>query len=72
MFRSPVVADPPTDVVVPSEELVPLVVLELSLDAPGEGWATYLADRGISITIDDIGRAAVARSDAPATSHRAA
>ena len=39
-------------------------MLELDLPAPGEGWAAYLADRGISITIDDIGRAAVARSDA--------
>ena len=39
-------------------------VLELELPAPGQGWAAHLADRGISITIDDIGRAAVSRSDA--------
>ncbi|HLM23225.1 MAG TPA: hypothetical protein VK390_17100, partial [Propionibacteriaceae bacterium] len=45
-------------------DLVPLVVLELSLAAPVEGWAIYLADRGISITINDIGRASVSRSDA--------
>ena len=46
------------------KQLVPLSVLELDLPAPGEGWAAYLADRDISITIDDIGRASVARSDA--------
>jgi hypothetical protein len=39
-------------------------VLELDLPAPGEGWAAYLAARSISITIDDIGRASVSRSDA--------
>jgi hypothetical protein len=44
-------------------EPVPLVVLELSLTAPVE-WAAFLADRGMSIIIDDIGRPAVSRSDA--------
>ena len=39
MFRT-VAAGPPADVDVPSEELVPLSVLELDLPAPGEGWAT--------------------------------
>ena len=65
MFRT-VTADPPTgaNVQVAPEELVPLSVLELDLPTPGEGWAAYFADRGISITIDDIGRASVARSDA--------
>jgi hypothetical protein len=42
----------------------PLSVLALDLMAPVEGWATFLADRGISITIDDIARASVSRSDA--------
>jgi hypothetical protein len=59
------VADPPTHVdVEPPEPVVPLSHLELDLPAPVEGWATYLADRGISITIDDVGRASVSRSDA--------
>ena len=47
-----------------NDELVPLSVLELDLPAPVEGWAAYLADRDIRIVLDDIGRAAVARSDA--------
>jgi hypothetical protein len=65
MFRSPVAADPPAHVDVdPCEQLVPLSVLELDLTAPVEGWSNFLADRGISITIDDIGRASVSRSDA--------
>jgi hypothetical protein len=66
MFRSTVAAaDPPTYVDMdPPIGLIALSVLELDLPAPVEGWATYLADRGISITIDDIGRASVARSDA--------
>jgi hypothetical protein len=67
MFRSvpEVVADPPADVdVVPPEELVPLVVLELSLDAPATGWPTYLGGRGVEIVTDDLGREAITRSDA--------
>ncbi len=65
MFRS-LPADPPTgpDGPVAPEQLIPLSVLELELPAPDAGWAAHLADRGISITIDDIGRAAVARGDA--------
>jgi hypothetical protein len=51
-------------------EPVPLSVLELDLSAPTEGWATYLADRGISITIDDIGRIGLSEW-CPATPHRA-
>ena len=45
-------------------QLIALSVLELGLPAPGEGWPAYLADRGISITIDDIGWAAISRTDA--------
>jgi len=66
MFNSkPVetVPTPQTDAVVPPE-LVALSVLQLDLDAPGEGWAAFLAARGVSITIDDIGRASIRRSDA--------
>jgi hypothetical protein len=65
MFRSTVIAaDPPTQHDVDPPELVPLSVLALDLTVPVEGWATFLADRGISITIDDVGRASVSRSDA--------
>ena len=65
MFRSLPAADPPThDAVESSEQLVPLSHLQLDLPAPVEGWPTFLAGRGISITIDDIGRASVARTDA--------
>jgi hypothetical protein len=46
------------------ESLVPLVVLELSLDVPAIGWNVYLADRDIAITLDDLGREAVSRDDA--------
>ena len=63
MFRSPV-ADPPADhVVVDPPELIPLSVLALDLLAPAD-WSAFLADRGIEIVLDDIGRAAISRSDA--------
>jgi hypothetical protein len=65
MFRSPVVTDPPTaksalavNADAP-EQLVPLSVVALDLPAPAD-WSAFLADRGIKITIDDIGRAATA------------
>jgi hypothetical protein len=46
-------------------DLIPLSVLQLDLDPPSVGgWAAYLADRGIAIVLDDIGRAAVSRQDA--------
>ena len=66
MFRTgAAAADPPTPHAVDlPAELVALSVLELDLPAPGGGWAAHLADRGISIILDDIGRAAVARDDA--------
>jgi hypothetical protein len=65
MFRALPTADPPThhDVVAP-EQLVPLVVLELSLDAPAIGWNAYLAGNGVEMVTDDIGRPAIARADA--------
>jgi hypothetical protein len=43
---------------------VPLSVLELDLPAPAEGWHVYLAGRGVEVTLDDIGRAAISRADA--------
>ncbi len=74
MFRTPrsdgdltVTAAAPAEPVIvdPSPEpVVPLSHLELDLASPVEGWAAHLAVRGISITIDDIGRASVARIDA--------
>jgi hypothetical protein len=65
MFRSPVAADPPTPVdVEPPAELVPLSHLQLDLPAPGEGWPVHLAHRGVEITLDDLGRASIARADA--------
>ena len=53
MFRSPVVADPPSHHVVPSEQLVPLVELELSLDAPSAVGYVYLAGHGVAVMADD-------------------
>jgi hypothetical protein len=57
------VAEPAPDVMVPAE-LIPLVVLQLSLAAAPVEWAALLADRGMSIIIDDVGRPSVSRSDA--------
>jgi hypothetical protein len=50
-------------VVVPSD-VIPLSHLELDLAAPVEGWTVFLSARGVEITLDDIGRMAIARSDA--------
>jgi len=46
------------------EPFIPLSVLSLDLDEPGNGWAAGLADLGIRVHVDDIGRLAIARSDA--------
>jgi hypothetical protein len=65
MFHKPVDTVPALQAdVVPPVDLIPLSVLELDLPTPGEGWSAFLADRSISITIDDIGRVAIARGDA--------
>jgi hypothetical protein len=45
-------------------DLIPLSVLELDLVAPVEGWAVFLASRGVEVVTDDIGRPAIARVDA--------
>jgi hypothetical protein len=66
MFRdnNGAAAEPSSDVV-PCDHPVPLSVLELDLDqAPAGGWAAYLADRGIELARDNVGRLAVARQDA--------
>jgi hypothetical protein len=51
---------------VPAGEPIPLSVLALDLDggAPIGGWTVWLAERGVSITFDDIGRPAISRADA--------
>jgi hypothetical protein len=47
------------------EPLIPLSILELDLaEAPASGWPAYLAERGISIAFDDIGRRCLSRGDA--------
>jgi hypothetical protein len=56
-------AEPAPEVIVPAD-VIPLSHLELDLPAPVEGWAVFLAARGIEVTLDDIGRMAVARVDA--------
>jgi hypothetical protein len=50
---------------VPRGEPIPLSVLALDLaGAPVDGWTVWLAERGISIALDDIGRPSIARADA--------
>jgi hypothetical protein len=58
------VAEPVPDVMVPAEPPVPLIHLELDLPAPVEGWAVFLAGRGVEVTLDDIGRMSVSRDAA--------
>jgi hypothetical protein len=45
-------------------DLIALSEVELELGRPTEGWAGFLSSRGISIVVDDIGRLAIARTDA--------
>ena len=45
-------------------ELIPLSILELDLPAPGNGWAAGLAEHGIAIVLDDLGRASIPRAAA--------
>jgi hypothetical protein len=49
---------------IPAGEPIPLSILELDLPAPTIGWAAGLAQRGISVVTDDLGRLCVARADA--------
>jgi hypothetical protein len=49
---------------VPAGEPVPLSILELDLPAPTIGWAAGLAEKGVDIVTDDLGRLCVSRSDA--------
>jgi hypothetical protein len=45
-------------------DLIPISVVQLDLDAPGEGWPAYLAARHIEITLDDIGMMSISRDAA--------
>jgi hypothetical protein len=49
---------------VPPGEPIPLSILSLDLDEPGNGWAACLAAKGISTVLDDVGRLSISRSDA--------
>jgi hypothetical protein len=49
---------------IPAGEPIPLSVLELDLPAPRIGWAAGLAEKGVDIVTDDLGRLAVSRVDA--------
>jgi hypothetical protein len=46
------------------EPLIPLSILELDREPPTTGWAAGLAQLGIRVQVDDVGRLAIARSDA--------
>jgi hypothetical protein len=64
MFRTAPAAEPDHDVIEPLEPLVPLSVIQLDLDGPAEGWASYLASRDIAVVLDDIGRLSISRDAA--------
>jgi len=64
MFSKPAAPVEPAPAVMRDVSPVPLSVLELDLSAPPLGWNFYLAGRGVEITLDDIGRAAISRADA--------
>jgi hypothetical protein len=49
---------------IPAGEPIPLSILELDLPAPTIGWAAGLAEKGVDIVTDDLGRLAVSRADA--------
>jgi hypothetical protein len=69
MFRNTRVAEEAAAIDAPAEpqaaEPVPLSHLALDLaDAPAGAWTVWLAERGIAVVFDDIGRPAISRSDA--------
>jgi hypothetical protein len=47
-----------------TEPFSPVSHLELDIDAPGNGWAAYLSEKGLNVVLDDVGRLCVARGDA--------
>jgi hypothetical protein len=59
------VTEPTPDVTSTFVELVPLSHLALDLPAPeAVGWGVFLADRGIAIVVDDVGRLSISRDNA--------
>ena len=64
----PVTEEPQHERRTPMNEPAPLLpVSELALELPApsvEGWPSYLAGRGIEITLDDIGRESITRAAA--------
>jgi hypothetical protein len=68
MFHTAPAAEPThgdVGTIVPTpDDLIPLVVLALSLPEPVEGWTAYLAAHNVVVAEDDIGRPSVARSAA--------
>jgi len=66
MFKSSApVAEPAPDVKAPTEDPIPLSVIALDLgEAPAEGWAAHLINRGVVVGLDDVGRPAISRDDA--------
>jgi hypothetical protein len=62
MFRTiPATATPDVPAVA---DTIPLSVLQLDIEQPGDGWTVFLAGRGIEVLTDDIGRPSIARDDA--------
>ena len=59
-------AEPQEVVLCDGCKTIPLSVLSLDLDEPIDGWEETLLTRGIELTEDDMGRAAVGREDARA------
>jgi hypothetical protein len=64
MFRSTVPAAEPAYDEVDLVSLIPISQLELDLPAPSVGWLIELDRRHVTVLTDDIGRPAIARSDA--------
>jgi hypothetical protein len=56
--------DRDAEIAPPPEDLIPLSVISLDLDAPPGGWTDYLSARNVAVELDDIGRLAITRVDA--------
>ena len=65
MFRTAPVAEPAPGVMAPADDGIPISLLALDLgEAPAEGWAAHLINRGVVVELDDVGRPSVTRGDA--------
>ena len=49
------------DLVMNTQELIPVSYLSLDVSEPIDGWERTLADRGVEIVLDDLGRPSVHR-----------